>query len=166
MRLDYSPGVRRLLAGAQKAAGQYKHRCVHTEYILLGLLESRNAATRLLEDQGFNPNRLKDACKRECETGSGSMKKELRLTHRAEHILELAEEEMRRFGHERLDSRHILLGIVLEPEGTGGSVLREAGVSAEAIRDLIREELSDVRGQTPRQEAAARRPFWKTLLRV
>ena len=51
-------------------------------------------------------------------------------------------------------TEHLLLGLVMEPEGTAGVVLREAGIEEKMLRNLIRELI------TPEAEFAgkAKRP--------
>ena len=48
-------------------------------------------------------------------------------------------------------TEHLLLGLVMEPEGTAGVVLREAGIEEKMLRNLIRELITrlhaDVRPQ-------------------
>lgn len=166
MRPTYSTGVHRILANAQEAAGKYRHRFVHTEYLLLGLLQERNSATGILKSLGLERDHLRKTCERRCKRGEHVMEGEIKLTPRVQHIMALATEQMQAFGHEKLDSRHILLGILLEEEGAAGKVLREAGVTVEAVRTAI---LTPTSGQeaSEREEYAdrpQRKSFWQRLL--
>jgi ATP-dependent Clp protease ATP-binding subunit ClpA len=167
VRPTYSNGVHRLLANAQAAAGKYRHRFVHTEYLLLGLLQERSSATGLLKSLGVERERLKRACEKRCKRGEHVMEGEIKLTPRVQHIMALALEEMQKLGHEKLDSRHVLLGMLLEEEGAAGEILREAGVTAEAVREAI---LSPTSAQSESGEESTERTkprsFWKKLLRA
>jgi len=57
-----------------------------------------------------------------------------RFTERARRVLQLAQEEAKRLGHDYLGTEHILLALVREGEGVAAEVLNHLGVSLEAIR--------------------------------
>lgn len=59
------------------------------------------------------------------------------FTHRARKVLALANDEALRFGHEAIDSEHLLLGIVREGTGVGAVVLRARGVDLNVARDRV-----------------------------
>jgi ATP-dependent Clp protease ATP-binding subunit ClpC len=167
VRPTYSHGVHRILANAQEEAGKYRHRFVHTEYLLLGLLHERNSATGLLKSLGFERERLRKACERRCKRGEHVMEGEIKLTPRVQHIMALAAEQMQTMGHAKLDSRHILLGILLEEEGAAGEVLRQSGVTEDVVRAAIL--TPKAAGEAEQEEFSERRerkPFWKKLLRA
>jgi ATP-dependent Clp protease ATP-binding subunit ClpA len=102
------------------------------------------------------------------------MESGLKLTSRSQAVLKLAEKQREALGHRQLDTTHVLLGLVLEEEGIAGSVLRGAGITAEAVRAAIRGErdVSSVppaaASQRPKASAEAplRKPLWRILLRV
>lgn len=168
MRPTYSTGVHRILAGAQEAAGKYRHRFVHTEYLLLGLLQERNTATGILKSLGCEREQLRKMCERRCKRGEHVMEGEIKLTPRVQQIMALATEQMQNFGHEQLDSRHVLLGILLEEEGAAGEILRQAGITTEAVKAAIlnpQPEPAHSRREAHR-ESHDKKPFWKKLLRA
>ena len=57
-----------------------------------------------------------------------------RLTDRARRVMELAEQEARRFNHEYIGTEHILLGLVEEAGGRGANVLKTSGVDLNKVR--------------------------------
>lgn len=164
MRPGYSAGVHRLLTHAQQVAGQYRHRFIHTEYLLLGLLKERNTATRVLRSLGVERERLRRACERRCRRGQHEMEGEIKLTPRVQHIMALATEQMQAMGDRELNTVHVLLGMLLEEEGIAGQVLRQSGVTADAVRTAA---LQMTAGAEDSSETGRpwgdRKPFWKRL---
>ena len=61
-----------------------------------------------------------------------------RYTARAREVLALAETEARCFSHEYIGTEHLLIGLVHEQSGLGGSILREAGLDLATIEQEVR----------------------------
>lgn len=59
------------------------------------------------------------------------------FTERAQQVLEIAQKEAKKFKHQSVSSEHILLAIVLEPNGIAGKVLREVGLNETDIYEEI-----------------------------
>ncbi len=55
----------------------------------------------------------------------------------ARQVLRLAEKAVVSLGHTALGTEHILLGLLQEPTGTAGRVLKEAGVTEEKLLELL-----------------------------
>ena len=169
MQVVYSEGVHRLLADSQDAAGRYRHRFVHTEHLLIGLLEERSSGTRLLKTLGFDRSALKQECEKRCKRGEHAMQENRKLTQRVQEIMAVSKMKMAEMGHDKLDTRHILYGIVCEPDGIAGHVLREAGLSTQALEAAIRSDVTETEEAPSRRRRSSRsepRPIWKRLLRV
>ncbi len=64
-----------------------------------------------------------------------------RFTERAQRVLLLAQEEAKRLGHGRLDTEHLLLGLLREGGGLAGQVLMELGVDLGTLRQELAREL-------------------------
>jgi ATP-dependent Clp protease ATP-binding subunit ClpC len=171
MRPAFSTGAYQVMQLAQEAAGSYRHRFVHTEHLLLGLLEERNSATLLLKSLGYERRSLRRACEARCEYGHHQMEANLKTTSRVDTILALAAEQMAELGHEKIDSRHLLLGMLLEEEGIAGQILREAGLTYEDARaEMVAPgALSEAPARIaarPARPAATPQPFWRRWLRT
>ncbi len=67
---------------------------------------------------------------------------ELPFTPRARRVLDLAQGESIRLGHNYIGTEHYLLALVAEGEGIGGRVLREHGVDHERARTEVVRALS------------------------
>ncbi len=69
------------------------------------------------------------------------------LSDEVREVLRLAQVEAMDLSHNYLGTEHLLLGMVLEPAGTGGNALRGVGLTAEAVRAEILETIGP--GGTP-----------------
>jgi ATP-dependent Clp protease ATP-binding subunit ClpC len=70
-----------------------------------------------------------------------------RFTNRARHAVVLAQEEARRLDHMAIDTEHVLLGLLGEPEAIAGRVLGQLGITLPAAR-------ADVEGLVGRGDGA------------
>lgn len=59
------------------------------------------------------------------------------FTQRAQLVLEIAQDEAKKFKHQSVSSEHILLSLVIEPNGIAGKVLREVGLTQTDIYEEI-----------------------------
>lgn len=59
------------------------------------------------------------------------------FTQRAQLVLEIAQDEAKKFKHQSVSSEHILLSLVIEPNGIAGKVLREIGLTETDIYEEI-----------------------------
>jgi len=172
MQVTYSEGVHRLLADSQDAAGRYRHRFVHTEHLLIGLLNERSSGTRLLKTLGYDRNSLRKACEKQCKRGEHAMESNRKLTQRVQEIMAVSKMKMTEYGHAELDTRHILMGILLEPDGIAGNILREAGVTPTALEaailspDSAAMESASHSHRPSGRYVSMERPLWKRFLRV
>lgn len=64
---------------------------------------------------------------------------EVSLTPRSEKAIQMASLEARQLGSDRVDTEHVLLGLVRESEGVAARVLAELGVSYEEVRRRVAE---------------------------
>ena len=60
-----------------------------------------------------------------------------RFTQRARRVLSLAHQEAERMRHNYIGTEHLLLGLIREEGGVAGRVLRELGLEAERVQELV-----------------------------
>ena len=60
-----------------------------------------------------------------------------KYTESAKHALDLAKKSALSYGHVALGTEHILLGLMEEPTGTAGKVLKEAKATPEKLKELL-----------------------------
>ncbi len=60
-----------------------------------------------------------------------------RLTQRARRVLSLAHQEAERMRHNYIGTEHLLLGLIREEGGVAGRVLRELGLEAGRVQEIV-----------------------------
>jgi ATP-dependent Clp protease ATP-binding subunit ClpC len=64
-----------------------------------------------------------------------------RFTDGSRRVLVLAMDEATLFGHSYIGTEHILLGLIREEDGFAAQALAQCGISLEAARDQVRENV-------------------------
>ncbi len=133
----FTDGARRALKFAQQEARRLNQPQIGTEHLLLGLMrEEQGIASRVLRELGLQSGDVKhlierlDVKQRYTVTDDSH----LELTPRTKKVLELAKEEARRRGDARIDTHHILLGLVQQRDGIAVEVLGHLGITGEQVR--------------------------------
>lgn len=67
---------------------------------------------------------------------------------RAQRVVVLAQEEARGLGHNRIDTEHLLLGLLEEPDGLARQVLQSYGLTLIQARALVADHVSPGEGST------------------
>lgn len=81
------------------------------------------------------------------------MPRKLHMTSRADDILAFAREQARLGGSSIMNTGHLLLGMIVEPSGIAGDVLRKAGAKLDSARQAL---LSDPQLEEADEDMAAR----------
>jgi ATP-dependent Clp protease ATP-binding subunit ClpC len=108
-----------------------------TEHLLLGLLrEKEGVASRVLREMGLQSGDVQHMVERLSTTRSSSpfLTADIDLSPRTKRVLELAKDEARRRGDPRIDTHHILLGLIRQGDGTALEVLNHLGITGEQVR--------------------------------
>ena len=110
---------------------------IGTEHLLLGLMREKGGfASRVLRELGLQSGDVQHWVER-LSTGhrrSPLLNMDLDLSPRTKRALELAGDEAKRRGDPRIDTHHILLGLVRQGDGTALEVLDQLGVTGDQIR--------------------------------
>lgn len=126
--------VLRLATERARAAGSAT---VGTEHLLAGVLEEGgNLALKVLRAMDVDPDRITLP---EAPAGDASPNA---FSRTAAAALELTVTEALTLGHNYVGCEHLLLGLVAEPDGTGGAVLRGLGVDVRSTRQIVVAALS------------------------
>jgi ATP-dependent Clp protease ATP-binding subunit ClpC len=111
---------------------------VGTEHLLHAMLaEGDNLALRVLRTEEIDPARITEAL----VLPSGSSQA-TQFSGPAANALELAVTEAISLGHNYVGCEHLLLGLLGEPDGTAGNVLRELGIDLRSVRKAVVAALS------------------------
>jgi len=60
-----------------------------------------------------------------------------RFTQRARRVLSLAHQEAERMRHDYIGTEHLLLGLIKEEGGVAGRVLRDLGLEADRVQEIV-----------------------------
>ncbi|MDD3593980.1 MAG: Clp protease N-terminal domain-containing protein [Candidatus Gastranaerophilales bacterium] len=130
---------------AKLEAARLGHNMVGSELLLLGIIiESAGIGAQVLQDLGVN---IKDARKIVEELigyGNNYEAKNYSLSQRAKKILDNAWVEAKQQNKDRIDSEHILLGIIKETDCVANKVLEALGVDAIEIVEGIKKKFSKI----------------------
>lgn len=113
---------------------------IDTNHVLLGLLEeSDDVCAAMLRELNVNITRLREETLRRTPKGTAAEIGNMPFTPRAKRVLERALYEARSLNHNYVGTEHLLMGLVLEPDGLAGQVLTDAGVKeAKARRAMLK----------------------------
>lgn len=127
------------LQRAREEASTFNHNYVGTEHLLLAGLGDP-AFLELLATFGVEPERARSAVEFIVGRAEHLVRGEQLLTPRAEKVIELTIDEMRRLSHRQMQVWHILLGLVREGEGIAAGVLESLGVTLDKVRAEVRKK--------------------------
>ena len=126
-----------------------------TEHLLLGLCqEGQGAAAQLLRVSGLTRERLEEEVRRLSGAGSAVDVPLQGLTPHCRQAVELAAEECLRGGGRKVDTEHLLLGLLRLRECAAARVLAATGQLSGLYTDIIR-----ALGETPAGPPHWGRPY-------
>ncbi len=134
----FSEKAAQVFVTAQEEAKELGHSYVGTEHILLGLLKvGNNPASEVLAGMGVTYSRTKSEIISMVGMGMRGFITSPQMTPRAKRVTELAYEEAKILGSEKIQPEHLLLGIIREGEGIAVHVLMKLGVDLQVLRKEI-----------------------------
>lgn len=130
---------------------------VGTEHLLHGMLtEQANLGVRVLRANEIEPAHVTRALD-DATPASGKRSAKNAATEfsgPAANALELALTEALSLGHNYVGCEHLLLGLIGEPDGTAGAVLRESGIDLRSARRMVVAALTGYVQHRPKPDAA------------
>lgn len=135
----FTERAHKVLKLAQRESQNMGHSTVGTEHLLLGLLiEGEGIGAKALFNLGLDLDKVR----KEVENLVGKEErpvgqKEIAFTPRGKKVLELANEEARRFGVSYVGTEHILLGLIREGDGIAARVLASLGIDANKVIEEV-----------------------------
>ena len=128
---------RRVVVLAQEEARLLNHDYIGTEHILLGLIhEEDGVAARAIVSLGLTLETARERVRDIIGPGPQPPSGHIPFTPRAKKVLELSLREAIAGKDDYIDTEHILLGLIREPDGVGAQVL-----DAVAPLPLVRERV-------------------------
>jgi len=130
----------KVMALARKNAQSFDHDFIGTEHILLALVgEEGGVALEVLDNLGLAIGAIRSEIEKNLRTRPPSpvAAGKIPFTPRANKVLELAREEAEGLRHDRIDTEHLLLGLVRENDGVAARVLLDLGLKLEEAREEV-----------------------------
>ncbi|HCZ05760.1 MAG TPA: ATP-dependent Clp protease ATP-binding subunit ClpC [Thermotogae bacterium] len=139
----FSETAAQVVVMAQDEAKSLGHSYVGTEHLLLAILRLNNGTgAKVLNSFGMTYDLVKSEVISMVGVNREKIGSSPQMTPRAKRILELAYDEARFLGHEKILAEHILLGIIREGEGIAAHLIRRFGVNLSQLRKRLVETLS------------------------
>lgn len=149
----FSERSAQIFVDAQNEAKELGHSYVGTEHILLSILKQEMPAVEDFAELGITYSRIKSEIVSMVGMGIRGYVNSPQMTPRAKRVIELAYEEAKLLGSDRIQPEHILLGILREGEGIAVHVLRKLGVDFGTIRKIIVNTVSPNSTQSEKNRA-------------
>ncbi|MBO8139067.1 MAG: ATP-dependent Clp protease ATP-binding subunit [Thermosipho sp. (in: Bacteria)] len=131
----FSERSAKVFVNAQEEAKELGHSYVGTEHILLAILKLNESSLKaILENHGINYSRIRNEIISIVGMGMRGFIMSPQMTPRAKRVTELAYEEAKRLGEEKIEPEHLLLGILREGEGIAVHILKKIGVDLQHLR--------------------------------
>ncbi|MEZ4706887.1 MAG: DUF151 domain-containing protein [Caldilineaceae bacterium] len=127
---------------AQAAAKERNHNYIGTEHFLLALMQAKEGvATTALQQAGVTLAQVDTMMEEKVGCGQTPLFGERMLAPRAKQVLRLAAEAVQSSQAERIDTNHVLLGLLAEGAGMAMTILRELGVDTEELEKQLRRRI-------------------------
>jgi len=135
----FTDRARKVMALANQEAQRFNHEHIGTEHILLGLVkEGSGVGATVLKNLDVDLERIRGEVEKSVTPGPAqSSQAKLPQTPQAKKVIEYAIEEARLFERGYVGTGEMLLGVLREPEGFGGRILRNLGLDIDRLRDVV-----------------------------
>lgn len=152
----FTDEARHVVVQAQEEARSLNHDHIGTEHMLLGVLHGdRGVAVEALRSLGVSQEMVRQQVQDLVGRGAKPPSGHIPFTPRAKKIMELSLRESRQLGSERIDTEHVLLGLLREGAGVAVQVLATLGVEPDRARQRVLE-------LTPQAGGGEREPATET----
>jgi ATP-dependent Clp protease ATP-binding subunit ClpC len=135
-----SDHARELLQRAARLAVDYGKKEMDTEHVLYALTESE-VVREILREFKLAPEDIRGYIEHNAPRGTFKAEKgetvRVGMSPRVKAVLESAFNAAREFGHSYVGPEHLLIGLIEEPDGLAGDLLRKYGLTPEAVRQKV-----------------------------
>ncbi len=150
----FTPRAHDVLRVAQEEAHLMRHAHIGTEHLLVGLARGEEDAAVMLHRFGLSDDTARAEVVQLVGMGDHTGGGGLPFTPAAKDALEQAVGEAMRLGHERVDSAHLLLAILRQPDAVARRMLMSAGAAPRDVRNELIERLNARPRVLPRDPGA------------
>lgn len=158
----YTEKARRVIFFARYEASEFGSPTIESEHMLLGLLRE-NPALRSRWMPGVEAETVRQWIKaRASRRDKVSTSIDLPLSDECRKVLKAAADEADLFGHHRIGTDHLLLGLLDVNSCFGAELLQKAGADAKKVRNELatHSEYEERLSPGPRRQGAGRQNSW------
>lgn len=137
------PATLTIIKLAKEECLRLERNILGTEMILLGLLgEGTGIGAKVLNDLGITTKDARKEIENIIGSGNEYAEKEITFTPRAKRLLEIAWSEAKNLNCSRIESEHLLLGIIKDKDCIAMKTLANLGVDTVEIKQGVLKEIS------------------------
>jgi ATP-dependent Clp protease ATP-binding subunit ClpA len=135
----YTERARRTIFFARYEASQLGSPYIESEHLLRGLLRE----DKRLTNQFLRSHRAIESIRKKIEEQTTVREKvstsvDLPLSRECMRVLTYGAEEAKRLNHKRIDTPHLLFGLLREEKSFAAQLLRDQGVALDSVREQVR----------------------------
>ncbi len=136
----FSDRARKVMQLANQEAQRFNHEYIGTEHVLLAIVkEGTGTGAHALKNLDVDLRKIRLEVEKIVQSGPDmTTMGKLPHTPRVQKVMELAIEEARTLNHNYVGTEHLLLGLLREEVGVAGQVLMNLGITADAIREEVK----------------------------
>lgn len=144
----FTDAARRLVVVAQEESRRLNHAYIGSEHLLIAIAgEADSLGARTLRNAGAGVQRLREVVETLAGKGTDASTGHIPFTPECKKSLEQSLSWAKKLGHEHIGSEHLFLGVLEDPEGTAGKVLKLAGADPDLLRaEVVRAGSLQVEG--------------------
>jgi ATP-dependent Clp protease ATP-binding subunit ClpC len=156
MEGNFSNRVQEVIRLSREEALRLGHDYIGTEHLLLGIIrEGEGLAVKILRNLGCDLYKLKKAIEETVRTPGGTLVMgSLPLTKQAEKVLKITYLEAKLYKSDVIGTEHLLLSILRDEDNLASQILRQFGITYEAVRNELDNILSGKSNVTERARYA------------
>ena len=134
----FTEQARKAVVLAQEEARRLGHNYIGTEHLLLGLLrQDQGAAARALSSVGVTLNETCEQIESMVGRGEEGTPEQSPFTPRSKRVLDFSLREALQLGHSYVDTGHVLLGLVSDPDSVAMHALSRLGVDPDEVHRKV-----------------------------
>jgi hypothetical protein len=134
----FTEQARQVIVLAQEESRTLKHGSIDAEHLLLGLIRvDEGIAARVLKSFDITLERVRPEVVRLVGEGDEVGPGQIPFTPRAKRILELSLREAQSLGDTRIDTEHLLLGLLRENAGVPARIMDDLDANTEKMRNEV-----------------------------
>lgn len=148
MEKSYSDSAKNVLEIAKEQAQNFHHRIIGTEHVLLALvIEANGDAGKLLRERNVTPTLVREEIERYTGYGSSPKATYMEMSPRLSLVLNFAKQKADELGTAKIETEHILLGLLASDQILASLILKNIGVDPRDLSQDVNDSFMDGSGE-------------------